>query len=248
MPSAQPLIAAKQISHQFNGKTVLQNISFELYANQILTLIGPNGAGKSTLLKILLKLLPPTKGAVYQQPSCRIGYMPQKIHIEPSFPMTLERFLYTKKPMIAGYGQTIIDDLELNALLQRPLQGLSGGEMQRALLARALMNQPQLLVLDEPTQGVDLQGQAQLYHYLSEIRHRLQCGILIVSHDLHIVMKNTDQVICLNQQICCSGAPQDISQNPEFKKIFGDEIHDISIYEHHHTAKCHSTPPHNPTP
>lgn len=236
-----PLLIAQHLSHQFGSNKVLQNISFNLHAGEIITLIGPNGAGKSTLLKILLGLIEPSHGKVQLAKECKIGYMPQKSHISPALPMHLARFLQTGLQPPAHPKlklAQIVDELRLTHLMEQPIQALSGGEMQRALLARALQNNPHLLVLDEPTQGVDLQGQTELYHYLNDIRHRIHCGILMVSHDLHIVMKNTDQVLCLNQHLCCSGHPHDVSQNPEFIKLFGEQVNEIALYEHHHTQDC----------
>lgn len=240
--STTPLISAQNLFHRFDDKDVLQDVSLELYPAKIVTLIGPNGAGKSTLLKILLGLLKPSSGQVIQRPELRIGFMPQKIQIDDSLPLSVRRFLELglsanssiKKANDTTDLMKIITDLKLDAILSHPIQKVSGGEMQRVLLARALLRQPELLVLDEPVQGVDLQGQTELYHYIGEIRDRYGCGILMVSHDLHIVMKNTDQVLCLNQHLCCSGHPQDISNAPEFQALFGHEKEEIALYEHHH--------------
>ena len=240
------LIEAKQICHDYGDKSVLNEVSFALHQNEIITLIGPNGAGKSTLLKILLKLIRPSSGQVVRKAGLKIGFMPQKIHIDPTLPMTVLRFLQlgTKKSnrSTLEHLKQITNELNIEKLLNQPIQKVSGGEMQRILLARALMSNPQLLVLDEPVQGVDIQGQTELYHYINDIRNRYQCGILMVSHDLHIVMKNTDKVICLNQHVCCSGSPQAVNSNPAFLEIFGPETAEIAIYEHHHDEKtCQHT-------
>lgn len=246
----EPLISATKVNHQFGDNLVLQNISLKIKPKQIVTLIGPNGAGKSTLLKILLGLINPTSGKVYRQPNLQIGFMPQKIHVDPTLPMTVERFLLLGLPKSAGlsgmksaflkgrYDTTSLEkttaELDIKHLLKQPIQKVSGGEMQRILLARALIRNPQLLVLDEPVQGVDLQGQTELYNYIDKVRHEHGCGILMVSHDLHVVMRHTDEVLCLNQHMCCTGHPQTVSQSSEFQALFGDFSESIAFYEHHH--------------
>ncbi|MDX1346694.1 MAG: ATP-binding cassette domain-containing protein [Thiomicrorhabdus chilensis] len=253
------LIKATQISHSFDENQVLQNISLEIHAGEIVTLIGPNGAGKSTLLKILLKLIRPTSGDVWQKSNLRIGFMPQKIQIDPTLPMTVKHFLNLGRTKSSTQPkswknhfnfsahdtteiQSVVEELNITHLLEQPIQNVSGGEMQRILLARALIRNPELLVLDEPVQGVDLQGQTELYHFINELRKKRNLGILMVSHDLHIVMKNTDQVLCLNQHLCCSGTPQSVSKSPEFLAIFGQGAEELALYEHHHnSSQCGHT-------
>lgn len=263
----QPLIKAENISHQYETNTVLEHISLQIFPKEIVTLIGPNGAGKSTLLKILLGLTKPTKGKVIRQKNLKIGFMPQKIQIDPTLPMTVERFLQLGLPSLnfktrckqtfksgffkGSYSNTLIEktthDLDIADLLNHPIQKVSGGEMQRILLARALIREPQLLVLDEPVQGVDLQGQTEIYDYINKIRHEYGCGILMVSHDLHIVMKHTDEVLCLNQHMCCTGHPQHVSKSSEFQALFGDLSETLAFYEHHHNndscQHTHGLPP-----
>ena len=242
----QPLIKAENISHKFDDTTVLQHISLQIFPKEIVTLIGPNGAGKSTLLKILLGLIKPSNGKISRQKNLKIGFMPQKIQIDPTLPMTVRRFLQLGLPnpslkdwfFKAAYSNTLIEkttqDLDIADLLNHPIQKVSGGEMQRILLARALIREPQLLVLDEPVQGVDLQGQTEIYDYINKIRNEYGCGILMVSHDLHIVMKHTDEVLCINQHMCCSGHPQNVSKSSEFQALFGDLSESLAFYEHHH--------------
>ncbi|GAB6070745.1 zinc ABC transporter ATP-binding protein ZnuC [Thiomicrorhabdus hydrogeniphila] len=255
--SSQPLIQATNVYHQFNSTQVLQQISLQIFPKQIVTLIGPNGAGKSTLLKILLGLITPTQGTITRQQNLHIGFMPQKIQIDPTLPMTVERFLQLGLPnsnlfkklfsrqSSAEHFTTLMDkttsDLDITDLLKKPIQKVSGGEMQRILLARALIRKPDLLVLDEPVQGVDLQGQTEIYDYINKIRHEYGCGILMVSHDLHIVMKHTDEVLCLNQHMCCTGHPLSVSKSTEFKALFGDLSDSLAIYEHHHDGSCSQT-------
>ncbi|MDG4811813.1 ATP-binding cassette domain-containing protein [Hydrogenovibrio sp. 3SP14C1] len=254
-----PLITAKNINHAYGDKTVLNDISLTLHPNEIVTLIGPNGAGKSTLLKILLNLIQPSSGQVHRKAGLRIGFMPQKIQVDASMPLSVQRFLelglarrsqnlFNKKANDTTELYEIINDLKLNDLLNHPIQQVSGGEMQRILLARALLRQPELLILDEPVQGVDLQGQTELYHYISEIRQKYGCGVLMVSHDLHIVMKSTNKVLCLNQHVCCSGLPQAVSGNPAFQEIFGQGFEEVALYEHHHDDRvCSHTHGHTDT-
>lgn len=262
------LIEADNISHQFGDTTVLQNISMQIHSKEIVTLIGPNGAGKSTLLKILLGLIKPTNGKVKRSKNLKIGFMPQKIQVDPTLPMTVLRFLQLGLPNSgqftasladkiwpfskAAYDNTLInkttEELNISHLLNHPIQKVSGGEMQRILLARALIREPQLLVLDEPVQGVDLQGQTEIYNYINQVRHEHNCGILMVSHDLHVVMKHTDEVLCLNQHMCCTGHPHSISQHSEFQALFGDLSDSFAVYEHHHNHDaCEHTHGHEHT-
>lgn len=246
------LIQAEHVSHQFAETEVLSNISLKIAAKQIVTLIGPNGAGKSTLLKVLLGLIKPTQGKVSRAQDLRVGFMPQKIQVDPTLPMTVERFLKlgfpkprkSLKHFFVGdkaemlHNNTALSkitaELNIQDLMQSPIQKVSGGEMQRILLARALIRDPQLLVLDEPVQGVDIQGQTELYNYIDKVRHTHGCGILMVSHDLHVVMRHTDEVLCLNQHMCCTGHPTTVSQSSEFQALFGDHSQNIALYEHHH--------------
>lgn len=228
------LLSARGVCVRADDRLLLDRIDLDLHEGEIVTVIGPNGAGKTTLLKTLLGLVPADTGAVTRASGLRIGYMPQKLALNPLLPMTVRRFLRQ-----TGADNRAITDALLQTgvanLAQRSLHRLSGGELQRVLLARALLRQPQLLVLDEPAQGVDVCGQADLYRLIADLRNRLHCGVLLVSHDLHLVMAATDTVICLNQHICCQGHPEHVSQHPEYLQLFGRQIaDDIAIYTHHH--------------
>ncbi len=238
------LLQVENIYHDYGNKTVLEDISFKVHQKEIITLIGPNGAGKSTLLKILLRLIQPKKGNIQQKKGLKIGFMPQKIQIDPTLPMTVLRFLQLgtqcSNRKTQHHLESVATDLRIKDLLKQPIQKVSGGEMQRILLARALMNHPELLVLDEPVQGADIRGQAELYHYINEIRNRYHCAVLMVSHDLHVVMKNTDQVLCLNRHLCCSGTPQSVNGNPAFLEIFGKDMTEIALYHHDETTCQHT--------
>lgn len=232
-PQNAPLLQMKGIALHFDGHAVLENINLNLNEGEIVTVIGPNGAGKSSLVSLVVGLQNPSAGSITRQAKLRIGYMPQKLTINPQLPLSTQRFL-----SLCGNNTTLkaaVARLSIECLLKTPVQKLSGGEMQRVLLARALMKNPQLLVLDEPAQGVDVAGQAELYHLLGELRDELGCGVLMVSHDLHIVMAQTDQVLCLNKHVCCHGEPESVSQHPEYLQLFGKKAAaDIAIYTHNH--------------
>ncbi|HGO5822430.1 TPA: zinc ABC transporter ATP-binding protein ZnuC [Mannheimia haemolytica] len=230
-----PLICLENIEVSFNQNKVLDNINLSIYPNSITTIVGPNGGGKSTLLKVLLKLLKPNKGTVIHQYGLKIGYVPQKMHIDPSIPMTVSHFLalkpHTNKQMI----EEALSLFSIQHLVENSMQKLSGGELQRVLLARAILDKPQLLVLDEPMQGVDITGQTELYQLLNQTRSWLKCAILMVSHDLNIVMANTDEVICVNKHICCAGTPEVITHDPSFIYFFGDQFaRNVAFYSHNH--------------
>lgn len=232
------LITLENISVKFSQRSVLSGVSLTLTPGKILTLLGPNGAGKSTLVRTVLGLLQPDSGSVKRMPGLRIGYVPQKLHIDPTLPITVERFMRLSRGTQREAILPTLKRVQADHLLQAPLQKLSGGETQRVLLARALLSQPQLLVLDEPTQGVDVNGQVALYDLIDQLRHELNCGILMVSHDLHLVMAKTDEVLCLNHHICCSGSPEAVSQHPEFIAMFGSHgAQQLAIYRHHHNHR-----------
>lgn len=229
-----PLIRLENVNFSRNDRTILENIQLELVSGRITTLIGPNGAGKTTLVKMVLGLIDPDDGLVIRQNGLRIGYMPQKLSVSHSMPITVERFL----ALTGCQPQKIVETLtEVNAahLANAPLSKTSGGELQRILLARALLREPHLLVLDEPVQGVDINGQTELYELIANIRDNHGCGILMVSHDLHVVMAKSDDVICLNHHICCHGHPESVSQAPEYLALFGvRHANAVALYQHHH--------------
>ena len=238
--SPTTLASLQGIGLSFHKKQILHDISFELQADKILTLIGPNGAGKSSLVRILLGLQQSDTGKVWTKPNLRIGYVPQKIHIDALMPLTVERFI-----CLAGNGKIrelldrTLETTGISHLKNQSVQQLSGGEFQRVLLARALINQPELLVLDEPAQGVDVIGQGELYELIASLKEAHGFGVLMISHDLHLVMQKTDQVLCLNQHICCSGQPEDVSQHPEYLRLFGNiPAEGLAVYTHHHNH-CH---------
>lgn len=230
------LIEAKRISLEKQGKKILDHISLAIGPQQIVTVVGPNGAGKSSLLKVLLGLEQPTGGEIIRQPGLTIGYMPQKLPLNQLLPISVGRFmtLQVKAPKIEV--ENALAKTDVAHLHQRNITALSGGELQRVLLSRAILQRPQLLVLDEPVQGVDFMGEAALYRLIHSLKEDLACSVLMVSHDLHVVMAATDQVICLNHHVCCHGTPETIESHPEFVEIFGRrDAATLGVYHHHHT-------------
>ncbi|RIY32338.1 hypothetical protein CJP74_04910 [Psittacicella melopsittaci] len=247
---SEPLISLQHISFTVNNdKTILDNVSFNIYPHTVTTIVGPNGGGKSSILKILLGLIKPTSGKVVKsRADLRIAYLPQKLHFDQSVPMNVEQLLKLSPRFNQENFDWLVENCDLEKILHTSIHQLSGGERQRAFLARCLMNEPELLVLDEPAQGVDIQRQAYLYRLIQRIKQRYNCAVLLVSHDLMLVIRNTDHVICLNQHICCEGQPESIAHNPEFSNIFGHviarNIQDaFAVYSHnsvhHHIEQNH---------
>lgn len=231
----QTLVEVQHISLKIQQRVILEDINFTVKRGDIVTLIGPNGAGKTALLKIILGLYKPTGGKVITVPNLRIGYMPQVLVMESLMPLNVGRFLLLSPRADADKCANMAEELGIRHLMHLPIQTLSGGELQRVLLARALLNDPDLLVLDEPAHGIDINGQAVLYQLISQMRSKLNCSILMVSHDLHLVIAGTDQVICLNRHICCSGHPAAVTKNPEFINLFGSKVAaELALYTHHH--------------
>lgn len=231
---SDPLIRLEGVSVGFAGQTVLDKVELTIKSGEIVTLIGPNGAGKTTLVRAVLGLLKQDSGSVWRKPKLRIGYMPQKLHVDPTLPLSVLRFLRLVPGVDRARAQAALAEVGASQVLESPLQGISGGELQRVLLARALLREPQLLVLDEPVQGVDVAGQAELYRLITRLRDRHGCGVLMVSHDLHLVMSTTDQVVCLNRHVCCSGHPEQVSSDPAFVELFGRDAQSLAVYHHHH--------------
>ena len=233
--SPDTLVSARDISLKFDQRLILHDISFSICERQIVTLIGPNGAGKTSLIKIVLGLLPPTSGKVENRKALRIGYMPQRIQVDQSMPVSVERFLKLAVNVNNNEIDNALNEVGAASFRHSQLYSLSGGELQRVLLARALIQKPELLVLDEPAQGVDVNGQAELYRLIGDIREHHDCGILLVSHDLHLVMSATDEVICLNQHVCCHGHPEQVSNDPAYLELFGkQDAETLAVYTHHH--------------
>lgn len=228
----ETLIEVKNLSLSLEGRVILDSVNLVVHRGEIVTLIGPNGAGKSCLIKCLLQLLPTYLGVITRKKPLKIGYAPQKIHFEANLPLKVSRFLslgHQSKTIAA-----VMAEVGITELANHWMHKLSGGELQRVLLARALVQEPDLLVLDEPAQGVDLLGQGEVYRLLAKIRSERNCGILLVSHDLNLVMAETDTVICLNKHVCCSGHPQAVAMDPAFIKLFGSHAAGLALYKHEH--------------
>ena len=227
------LLEARNISVKFGQRAGLKDVSVTVQPGKVLTLIGPNGAGKTTLVRVLLGLLKPDAGIIQRQRNLTIGYVPQKLAYSPTMPMTVNRFLkiasHVKNKQIA----TVLIEVGVPSIGNELIENLSGGELQRIHIARALLREPNLLVLDEPTQNVDYSGQIALYELITTIRNQRNCSVLIISHDLHLVMSKTDHVICLNQHICCEGQPEKVSQHPEYLELFGPSVSKhLAVYRH----------------
>ena len=219
------------------GRIILAGVDMAVGPREIVTVIGPNGAGKTSLVKIVLGLVRPGRGLVWRRPGLRLGYSPQQLMRDPSLPLAVEGFLCLGRDASTVELTRCLAEVGLADILTRPMAVLSGGELHRVLLARALLRDPDLLVLDEPLSGVDLTGQAELYKLIGQIRDRRGCGVLLVSHDLHLVMAATDRVICLDGHVCCSGRPIDVARDPAFRRLFGDGFAPIlAVYEHHHAC------------
>ncbi|MDC9715544.1 MAG: ATP-binding cassette domain-containing protein [Gammaproteobacteria bacterium] len=229
------LLQATQLNVVRQGKQILQNIDITIGINDFITIIGPNGAGKSMLLKCLMGFYKPDSGKIKRQKNLKIGYVPQRLVSDNTIPINVERFLKIRNAVSLTTLQQITQETKIDNLLTKPLASLSGGEMQRVLLTRALLNNPNLLILDEPAQNLDISGQIYFYKLLDRIYQERKLSILMVSHDLHMVMASSQQVICLFHHICCSGEPQIITQDPEFISLFGNDMaHMMALYQHSH--------------
>lgn len=231
---SEPLLRLRDISLSRHGNPILERVDLSVSAGEIVTLIGPNGAGKTSLVRVVLGLMRADSGEVWRQPRLRIGYMPQKLQVDATLPLSVQRFLMLAPGVSRSAAHAALCELRAEHLFDHPLQQVSGGELQRILLARALLRKPHLLVLDEPVQGVDVNGQIELYQLISELRERYNCGVLMVSHDLHLVMAKTNTVVCLNRHVCCSGHPEQVSSDPAFVALFGAQADNFAIYNHHH--------------
>ncbi len=233
--AAEILLELNDISVTHDQTPIIEHIDLTLHRGEIVTVIGPNGAGKSTLIKTALGIIRPDQGTVKRPGSLSVGYVPQTVTLDSALPLTVMRFL--KLSPNTGLEDLIntLSQVGADGLLDASMHILSSGELRRILLARALLKKPDILILDEPTAGVDITGQAELYHLIQLIRDQYQCGVLLVSHDLHIVMAATDRVFCLNRHLCCSGAPEQVQEHPEYLAIFGPQAPaEIGIYRHHH--------------
>ena len=233
MESPSTLVEARGVSVRLGGAAVLDGVDLVVEAGRIVTLIGPNGAGKTTLVRVVLGLLEPSAGEVRRRPGTRIGYVPQHLQVAPTLPLSVRRFLELAAPGARPRFAEVLAEVGAPGVLDRPFHGLSGGEVKRVLLAQALLREPEFLVLDEPASGVDVGGQEDLYALVTSIRERRGCGVLLVSHDLHLVMAATDLVVCINRHVCCTGRPEAVGRHPEYLALFGGAAA-VGVYSHAH--------------
>lgn len=229
------LLSAEDIVVRFGGAMVLEGVSLSVHRGEIVTVIGPNGSGKSTLMRALLGIVPISGGQVVHKPGLRIGYVPQRLAIDRGLPMPVARFLSLPRRHSAAEAAAALARVGMAGMERRSMSDLSGGQFQRVLLARALLMKPEILILDEPTQGLDQPGEAAFYRLIDLVRSETGCAVLMVSHDLHVVMAASDRVICLNGHICCEGAPHVVSNAPEYRALFGLGTQGaLALYQHRH--------------
>lgn len=224
------LIQIKNLHYHINERPILQNINLTIEKGQLITIVGPNGAGKSSLMRLILGLNKPQQGEIQRKKNLKIAYVPQSFHTPQDLPITVERFL---KPLKYQKQQNPLQTLNIAHLLKSPLQNLSGGETQRLLLARAMLRKAELILLDEPAAGIDPAALGAYYRAIRNYQQQNHCSVVLISHDIHLVMAESDQVLCLNKHICCIGKPEDIAHHPEFKTLTGGDD-TIGIYTHHH--------------
>ena len=230
------LVEIDNLDIRLGGNTVLHDIEMRVKSGEIITIVGPNGSGKTTLLKAIIGALKPSAGWVKKSSGLRIGYVPQRLHIDETLPITVRRFLSLPRSVSDTVAQDALTTAGVKDLGRQQMTELSGGQFQRVLLARALLGRPQLLLLDEATQGLDQPGSAAFYRQIETVRQHLGCAVLMVSHELHVVMAASDRVICLNGHICCHGAPGQVATAPEYRALFGSGSQGaLALYQHEHT-------------
>lgn len=229
------LIAAENLSVRYGAKTVLSHVSIAVEPGEIVTIVGPNGSGKTSLLRAVIGAVDPATGSIAKKDGLRIGYVPQRLHVDPTLPMTVERFMQlTDKVGRKACAEALIQ-AGVPDLLKRQMSQLSGGQFQRVLLARALINRPEILLLDEATQGLDQRGSAAFYRQIEMVCRGTGCAVLMISHDLHVVMSASDRVVCLNGHVCCEGSPAVVASAPEYRALFGTGTGGaLALYRHDH--------------
>ena len=241
-PAARPeagageaLLEGVGLHLRLGGRTILSGVDIAVRRNEIVTLIGPNGAGKTMLVRLLLGLRPPDAGRVVRMPDLTVGYLPQRFSVEPTMPLTVMRLLGLTRRVDRARALRQLEEVGAAHLAEALIHELSGGELQRVLLARALLRDPDILVLDEPAQGVDFAGEIELYELIAGLRDSRHCGVLLISHDLHLVMASTDSVVCLNSHVCCAGKPEAVSRDPAYLAMFGPRAAaTLAVYAHDH--------------
>ncbi|QUJ77356.1 metal ABC transporter ATP-binding protein [Sulfitobacter albidus] len=234
------LITTDALTLAYGATPVLRDVDMHIDRGEIVTIVGPNGSGKSSLLRGLIGALPAFSGTVTRAPALRVGYVPQSLAVDATLPLTVARFLNLPSRVARADWQAALVDVGAEALADRQIRGLSGGQLQRVLLARALLGAPDLLMLDEPTQGLDQPGAAQFYRLIEEVRRTRGCAVLMVSHDLHVVMAASDRVLCLNGHLCCQGTPKVVADAPEYRALFGSGTRGaLALYQHDHDHDHH---------
>ncbi len=234
------LIAAEKVDVRLGATLVLHGVSMKIAKGEIVTVVGPNGSGKSTLLRVLIGAIRPNVGRVLRQAGLKIGYVPQKLHIDPTLPMTVRRFLDLPTRVSDTAAEAGLVRAGVNGVAAQQMAGLSGGQFQRVLLARAILSEPDILMLDEPTQGLDQPGSAAFYRQIEQVRTQTGCAVLMVSHELHVVMSASDRVICLNGHVCCEGTPDVVSAAPAYRELFGTGTGGaLALYRHDHDHHDH---------
>ncbi|PCJ07696.1 MAG: zinc ABC transporter ATP-binding protein ZnuC [Rhodobacteraceae bacterium] len=229
------LVTLQDLTIRHSGNPVLSKVNFYINTGEIVTVVGPNGSGKSTLLRAIIGALRPSSGQVIRAKGLRIGYVPQKLHIDATLPLTVRRFLSLPQRVSDDVAEQALEQAGAGQLATQQMARLSGGQFQRVLLARALLCDPQLLILDEATQGLDQPGSAAFYHQIQTVRQQLGCAVLMVSHELHVVMAASDRVICLNGHVCCEGEPEQVASAPEYRALFGTGTQGaLALYRHEH--------------
>ncbi len=229
------LISVAGLRVDIAGKTVLRDIEFSINTGEIVTIVGPNGSGKTTLLRVLIGALRPSTGKVKRKSGISFGYVPQKLHLDTTVPMSVERFLSLPHIHTRDEANKLLEQVGVSGINDRLMTDLSGGQFQRILLARALLGNPELLLLDEATRGLDQSGIAAFYRLIEKIRSSLHCAVLMISHQLHVVMEASDRVICINGHICCQGTPRSVSVAPEYLNLFGKDARGaLALYNHVH--------------
>ncbi|MGJ8571707.1 MAG: ATP-binding cassette domain-containing protein [Hoeflea sp.] len=230
-----PLISLERAGAERAGRWLVRGVDLTIRKGEIVTLIGPNGSGKSTTAKIALGVTKPDEGSAHRKPGLRVGYVPQKLSVDWTLPLTVARFMHLTGSVSAAAAEQALSATGISHLVGSEVRTLSGGEFQRAMLARAIARKPDLLVLDEPVQGVDYSGEIALYNLIKQIRDDIGCGVLLISHDLHVVMAATDRVICLNGHVCCQGTPVAVASSDVYRRMFGDRVDAaLAVYEHDH--------------
>lgn len=238
---AGPLVSARGLTVRYGARTALRDVDLDVCAGEIVTIVGPNGSGKTSLLRAVIGAIRPAEGRVRRRPGLRTGYVPQRLHIDPTLPITVGRFLGLPRRAPEEARRAALAQAGAPDLMDRQMSRLSGGQFQRVMLARALMDAPELLLLDEATQGLDQPGSAAFYRQIESVRRKTGCAVLMISHELHVVMAASDRVVCLNGHVCCEGTPDVVASAPEYRALFGTGTGGaLALYRHEHDHHHHA--------